>query len=289
MIKKLISEINDILNTNTCYECNFSTYKTNEFNDHLKSISHIKKTNSDEKIPEILPSVNMNSDNLISKTHLDNSIQINNSNNFSKETKLDNLIKGIIYKCDRCDKLFNHKNDFRKHINRKNPCKLKISDQTNLQSKFECIKCNEIFLNIDNLNKHVSSFCNENNIDNSKKIPKNINSCIVNPKRKKDIIIQCEKCKNIFSKQSNLNRHLNGRCKGIKIKENINLNVQYKEKKIKENSHDILNLLNQKNHEIKQLKKENEELKNKKFNNIINNITNNNINLIIKTGTKQLN
>ncbi len=29
----------------------------------------------------------------------------------------------VSYKCDRCNKIFTHKNDYRRHINRKNPCK----------------------------------------------------------------------------------------------------------------------------------------------------------------------
>ena len=28
----------------------------------------------------------------------------------------------VLYKCDRCEKEFKYKNDFRRHINRKNPC-----------------------------------------------------------------------------------------------------------------------------------------------------------------------
>ncbi len=29
----------------------------------------------------------------------------------------------VMYKCDRCDKLFNHKGDYTRHINRKNHVK----------------------------------------------------------------------------------------------------------------------------------------------------------------------
>jgi hypothetical protein len=51
----------------------------------------------------------------------------------------------VTYNCDRCKKSFDHKNDYTKHINRKNPC------QEITLSKIDEIDVNNILLKIDNV------------------------------------------------------------------------------------------------------------------------------------------
>lgn len=59
----------------------------------------------------------------------------------------------VQYKCDRCGKLFKHKNDYRRHLNRKTPCALKIP------LMFQCSMCNKTFNKIYNLKRHEQHSC----------------------------------------------------------------------------------------------------------------------------------
>ena len=204
----------------------------------------------------------------------------------------------VIYKCNKCDKKYNHKHDYIKHINRKYSC----SKKGEIEKFFICHKCNKSFKSKYNLNRHCNdSHCNKTdekiftllnldlenqshnlNLNTQKnntninllceknyelqKIPIPLNDTPKNLEKKVTPIIkyECEYCLLTFSKQFNLNRHLKGRCK---------------EKNLKENKEEILQkLLNQMHEEMKQLKDEIVILKHNP-NNIINNTQNSNNNI----------
>ena len=71
------------------------------------------------------------------------------------------------YKCNRCNKLYSHKGDYTKHLNRKIPCKTispiivsnLVQDSPNQNKKFKCSKCSKTFANKSNLNRHTSRSC----------------------------------------------------------------------------------------------------------------------------------
>jgi len=65
----------------------------------------------------------------------------------------------VIYKCITCNKIFNHKNDFKKHLDRKNACtKTNNGNETIAQNQkiyLTCQECGKIFNSQYNLNKHI--------------------------------------------------------------------------------------------------------------------------------------
>jgi hypothetical protein len=83
----------------------------------------------------------------------------------------------VNYKCSICNRKFNHKGDYKRHINRKNKCKEKSSQniqklnnknivpkkeqsfQTRNVERFICIYCNRSYSRRPNLNKHLKT-CN---------------------------------------------------------------------------------------------------------------------------------
>jgi len=78
----------------------------------------------------------------------------------------------VTYKCDICDKEFNHKGNYDRHKNRKNSCKnnpLKSikKKQIKTQKNITCNYCYKNFSRSDSLSKHVKSRC---------KIKKNLES-----------------------------------------------------------------------------------------------------------------
>lgn len=111
----------------------------------------------------------------------------------------------VQYKCDKCNKLFDKKSNFLYHINRKIPC----FDQSSLiqneseKSKKECKR-----YTASNNDKAYSDLVERNEL-------------------------QCQDCDKIFSSKSNLNRHLNGRCKEIN-NNNENEKTQIFEKLLRE-------------------------------------------------------
>ena len=73
----------------------------------------------------------------------------------------------VSYKCNTCNKIFFHKNDFRKHLNKKKTC----SDENKIYSQpipqngkkndpyFRCPVCDKTFTRRYNLNRHIYSCC----------------------------------------------------------------------------------------------------------------------------------
>jgi hypothetical protein len=206
-----------------------------------------------------------------------------------------------MYKCDKCNKKFKQKNDLRRHKNNKKPCNTFENNTTKFEGKFTCSQCNKIFTRKDNLNRHMISFCtkqiitkftelknlealkvnndnilsqeknNENIIsdnsnDNTTKKPQKLNKTLLESHNNTKIL-QCDYCKKFYSRKDSLSRHMTKFCK----------------KRPKENKEQILQrLLEEMYDTIKDIKKENSELKNEikslKVGDIINsnNITNNN-------------
>src|SRR5579885_2623739 len=152
-----------------------------------------------------------------------------------------------IYKCDKCEKVFNHRNDYRKHSNRKNPCLITIENKNKEKTQkipidFGCPKCNKVFNRKYNLNRHILYYCNTK-IDPGNKEQNNfpfvdtnnndflgvlnendsiryddieINSILISakslahtPKTNKKKYV-CEHCKNKFTRMDSLKKHLNG-------------------------------------------------------------------------------
>ena len=130
------------------------------------------------------------------------------------------------YICNKCNKLFNHKVVYERHIKRKYPCdNLKNNIIINCKNnKYYCSKCNKPFSNQYNLQRHFIYFCEEksNNIiqlnsekNNQRKIIMNNDEAPLKKKIKKEY--KCVYCHKQFSRSDSLNRHYKARCK-IKMK-----------------------------------------------------------------------
>ena len=154
----------------------------------------------------------------------------------------------VLYKCEKCNKEFNQKSNYLKHINRKNPCIL-IDNNIII---YKCEKCNKEFNHKTNYLYHINK----------------VNSC-------NDINLQ-EKCNKLEIELFNLKKH-----NEILLKENNNtkelenkLIAIEKENSITQNKNIILEEENKKINELYN------NLLDKciKNNNIITNTTTNNIN-----------
>jgi len=66
---------------------------------------------------------------------------------------------GLVYKCDRCNKIFNHTGDYKKHLARKNPCEIIKNKLNDMGPK--CNYCNKIFYSNSNLYRHIK-ICKNN-------------------------------------------------------------------------------------------------------------------------------
>ena len=75
----------------------------------------------------------------------------------------------VIYKCNKCDKEFNQKIDYQRHLKKKKPCFKKVMKDPS----FSCDQCNKSFNNKSNLNRHKHKFCKE-------PINTNINKKVIN-------------------------------------------------------------------------------------------------------------
>lgn len=202
----------------------------------------------------------------------------------------------IIYKCSKCGKMFNHKNDYKKHLNRKTPC-FKPTNLSENKQRFECSKCNKTYSSKSNLNTHIQSSCSgklktREIFEMREKVSNtnvNINDDILNDDltsisngqnqyctrlhqnstdpAPNDLLTQkvhqCTYCNNTFTRSYSLKRHMD-RCKIKKQSDN--------------DQETLMKIINEKNEEIRALKEMYKNPNNMQVNNNSNNTTNNTVN-----------
>ncbi len=190
-----------------------------------------------------------------------------------------------IYKCQKCDKEFIYKNDYRRHTNRINSCKPKSDARDNLQ----CDKCNKTYYSIYTLKRHMENSC----VD---KPDTNVTEDSIKDDNIPSHTYMCKYCKNTFSRSDSLNRHIAKYCR-IKNQIEVDKETIYKELIVE------INELKQQNSKIDEMKREISVLKestsvnrdmnsnNINSNNVINNgkIENNNYDIkVIAFGQEDL-
>ena len=111
----------------------------------------------------------------------------------------------VKYNCQRCGFKTDHKNNFRKHLNRKNICKPKLKEMN---------KCE--LINLNGFNEHtyigINSAKTRQNSAKTRQIPPKL---VKNNSNK----YECDYCNCYFTRKDSLKKHLNSRCKNKK-KEN---------------------------------------------------------------------
>ena len=167
----------------------------------------------------------------------------------------------VVYRCDRCGYSTNHRSVFKKHLNRKNPCKNYLSNVeiATIKGKYEFTEDEKTSKN-ETISKTPSKFTPKpSKIPPKSSFPEN--SCIIfpskftpkpskfTPKPSKMAIFEespkmaimplttndkngfvCNFCGKIFTRKDNLKRHKHKRCK----KMSIVLAEQEKENKLEE-------------------------------------------------------
>ena len=209
------------------------------------------------------------------------------------------------YKCNKCRKIFNHKNDYRKHLNRKNTCKLLTKESYD----FTCRECDKTYSSMSCLNRHIRDFheqigkkpkysqnvlssCAYNNetvLDNQNSIINRFKDDVKNnyskngnftkntqhftQNEKKNIIcgFKCNFCGKNFSRKYNLNRHIDDYCK-IKKQQDSEKEGIFQQ---------LLDKMNKLEEQNKQLQNEIQNIRSTKNinNGLINNNKNNNNNI----------
>ncbi len=229
--------------------------------DEIKDIiSETVKKYSSKKSHVFEPTIKI--DDIIKNKEMNQDI-VKNVNN----EQVSKITNGVIYTCNKCNKTFNHKNDYRRHTNRKNPCLKSITDSI---VSTNCPKCNKDFINKYTLRRHMIDFCEikdgsqngqENEINNE------IDVSLQNKKEYK-----CKQCNKILSRSDSLNRHMSV-CK------------------IKDKDQEIISMLNKQDAEHKKLMEKLKMLENKiainTKNNLVVNSDNQKIN-ILKYGNEDI-
>ncbi len=195
----------------------------------------------------------------------------------------------ITYKCNRCDKLFNRKTDYTRHLNRKNKC----DQNAKCKKQFECSKCHKTYTTKWSLTRHTRQFCKVKmeSLDNSDHIvitkSGNVETSdkkviTIPEKNNKDNHFICDYCSKSFTNKTNKYRHIRKYCKE-KIRHD-------EREKIYQS---LIAKVNTMENEITNLKNENTQLKiinnNNTINNTINNNNNNTYNIqLVAYGQEQL-
>jgi uncharacterized C2H2 Zn-finger protein len=177
-------------------------------------------------------------------------------------------------KCNNCNKMFKYNSDLLRHTNRKNAC-----NNLNIIPKiFKCQKCDKIFATNGNLTRHISGYCigKKQAPQSSHNPPQIQNFTHINDNNNDKII--CNLCNKSFARKDALVRHQKQYCKIRKqIKKHTN-DDQGSDKQ-------FVDEMKEMKKEINDLKIKNEELTknmynnkpvNKTINSNSNNINNNN-------------
>ena len=188
-----------------------------------------------------------------------------------------------IYKCNRCNKVFNHKGDYKKHITRKNPCEAVVELPKIDGHRFECSKCHNIYSTKGNLVRHINDYCSSKckskcidrggSIENDNLIPIVPLSTEANEKNTSNSLqksinnLNCPYCNKKFTRNDNLQRHLVDRCKK-KFKIN--------EQKSNEQKNKMQIEMEEMKNEIARLKQQTDNIVNMSNANINSNINSNN-------------
>jgi uncharacterized C2H2 Zn-finger protein len=124
------------------------------------------------------------------------------------------------FECNKCNKIFKFKHHLQRHLNKKNPCDkiLFTTDNTKLVNTAQIIKKNNIMttnnseISDNNIATNNSEILDNNIATNNSEI---LDNNIAIPSSKKN---ECYYCYNIFSKKSNLERHIKNSCLVVKEK-----------------------------------------------------------------------
>src|SRR6187551_1375812 len=93
----------------------------------------------------------------------------------------------VTYNCEKCNKIFNHKSDYIRHINRKTPCKSDKEDENNE------LKLNPIESKLNPIESKINPIESKNTSNNE------------NTKIKRHLCIYCNSS---FSTNSNMSKHI---------------------------------------------------------------------------------
>lgn len=118
----------------------------------------------------------------------------------------------VVHVCSKCNKEFNHKGIYNRHLKRKYSC-VEDTHQNLIKSENKpifCKWCNKTFTAQGNLSRHIKHYCKEkqgNKVDN-KEVSDN----------------QCPYCLKTFSSVSSRRRHVKNYCK---VKDNVEKNKEH--------------------------------------------------------------
>ena len=109
-----------------CHYCNFSTDKTSNYHRHLKTKKHLKKEKMKNE-DEFLKKESQILDKVTNNNIKESQVNTNHSNEYTykyPEVSTNTQSGNDKYFCQNCNKFFNHKNNYYRHI--KHRCKEKI-------------------------------------------------------------------------------------------------------------------------------------------------------------------
>lgn len=121
-----------------------------------------------------------------------------------------------MYKCARCDKIFEYHSELLRHRKRRIPCR-KLAE--NELANFKCPECDKLFTTRSSLTKHCTEFCpckktetkSASNVTQKNDVP-----IMVSDIEKQYV---CDNCGKSFNRKDNHSRHVKQYCK-VKPKDN---------------------------------------------------------------------
>ena len=109
------------------------------------------------------------------------------------------------YKCNKCMKEFKRADNYKRHLNKKKPCK-----DVNIH---KCKNCDKTFSRLDNYNRHLKTVCNKNTI--------------------------CIYCSKKFSTKYSCERHQKKTCKSKKEAQIVNTIINNNDIRVNNNDKSI--------------------------------------------------